>query len=409
VDQPRALPHIHESAYFRIAHLRDNTHFLPSLEILHWSPWACGPLLFFLSPFLRQVHLRETVGEDDMNETSGHVIGTFLSLLALEASPLQNISSDFELPQNVLQCFLAFPHLRVLSIERSGRHVDRDVLDALRDLEDLDELTLALDQTPLTADDFSRTDGFKSLTCLTLQAKSSFLPKVMSTFASAKLERVSLWVGGVGNTMKSVSAVKFIMIKLRACLRVLVSSHSTSLWQVRISDIRPLTNAYSTTFSDEVSTLSVLQPLLSVRQLLSVAFMQERCLSLTDEDVHEMALAWPELLAFHVPFASGRIQPTFKAMLSLARHCLSLKKIHMNCDCRDISIEPTIFPHYRLEKWVVGPSHIDDPTLCSQHLSTVFPCLREISLPWPEWEQKWTEVSEDLGYDRGPWQVCIRL
>jgi hypothetical protein len=129
-----------------------------------------------------------------------------------------------------------------------------------------------------------------------------------------------------------------------------------------------------------------LAPLLSFTNL---AVMQLRYVAVTldDDDVASIAIAWPHLEKLHLPhqpFGSPRSVVTFKGLASLARNSPVLRDLVLpSFDATgvlldDLDLYGTFGCNEKLRELDVRKSLVDNPALVAALLSALFPNLQVI-------------------------------
>ena len=147
---------------------------------------------------------------------------------------------------------------------------------------------------------------------------------------------------------------------------------------------------------------STLGPLLPFSQL-RVLILCDHPFDLTDEEIKEMAMAWPNLteLKYKILPTTSETRTTICGLLWLATFCRKLKYLTFNFNGTE-QIPPdelALAASHGLLSLDVGDSMFDELEDVVEFMSVVFPTLLEIAhCPW---NAKWDQV-EELRY--GLWQ-----
>jgi len=126
-------------------------------------------------------------------------------------------------------------------------------------------------------------------------------------------------------------------------------------------------------------TLQTLRPLLQYDGLYTLDITVTSPISLTDADIRNMSLAWPNLRTFALNESNGwgGSTATIESLYSLVENCPSLNSIGMSIDASQLDEVPEDMPadgYYNDELMFIrlGDSRIGDPAVLALVLATVF-------------------------------------
>jgi hypothetical protein len=160
---------------------------------------------------------------------------------------------------------------------------------------------------------------------------------------------------------------------------------------------------------DRDSLVGVLRPLLACTHLTElivetvgeIAILEEAvdlCSALSDDDVDEMALAWPQLqvltirnsLLQHESFIETQL--TQRALASLFDHCPSLRSLTLTVGFQHLHESHAPHPARMLERVNFANSAVDDPAALAKWLENV---CRADAVHWTKWQPYDSYTRED--------------
>ncbi|TFK17930.1 hypothetical protein FA15DRAFT_732677 [Coprinopsis marcescibilis] len=299
--------------YFRIAQLR-STPLLPSLRHLY-CPWISqsdfliSGVCLFLSPSLQSLEFCKITSIEDK------LTGTFLHTLHADGADLESIVLRGEkLTDGTLDLVLPFSNLRTLEIDGMGPAIELAWLQELGRKPKLEEL--ALDFTNSNIEPLTQDIGFPNLKSLMITASIPFTRAFLPHITSTSLE-----------TLVAISSQD------TASQRTGFITDSVDRWG-------PCLQSFA------------IAPLLPLRNLREFR-LEGYILNLTDENVVQLAMAWPRITKLLLPYVSGdRTRPTLNSLVNLRDLCPQLKHVRIPIDITDIPsfilprppLSPPLFP-----------------------------------------------------------------
>ncbi|KAJ6550160.1 hypothetical protein B0H19DRAFT_1160526 [Mycena capillaripes] len=393
-------------------------HLLPQLQKMTWrlGEFPYRHFLTFLGPVATKISLT-------IDSTTAYLSN--LQNLALRSPPLTEVSvfgwvgSRFDSDENFESLVVRRLHqLRLIDIPvfeaRTVHHIA-----ALRDLR---SLSLALRTISPEIAPPTLTATFPSLRTLALQAYTTAWPTyIMNMLQECPLTQLSLQFSSLHFTWLP----EFNEPEPPAAYAELNHAINTHCAAAALTSFRA---AYC---NDEASALlfiiisaDTLRPLYGFSNLRSVVIRVAR-VDLTDEELGELAAAWPRLECLSLgsdwaissaerPYSS---RPSFPPRLTLgsfaqvAEHCAVLVHLGLEFDARVVPDPPTNqAPHLRLKKLNVHTSMLDSPAEVVVYITRIFPAIQAIEvvssvpegqpqerLSWEERrsrKQKWMETLE---------------
>ncbi|TFK22435.1 hypothetical protein FA15DRAFT_671560 [Coprinopsis marcescibilis] len=352
--------------YFRIAQLR-STPLLPSLRHLH-CPWISqsdfliSGVFLFLSPSLQSLEFCKITSIEDK------LIGTFLHTLHADGADLESIVLRGEnLTDGMLDLVLPFSNLRTLEIDGMGPAIELAWLQELGRKPKLEEL--ALDFTNSNIEPLTEDIGFPNLKSLMITASIPFTRAFLPHITSTSLETL-VAVSSQDTASQRTGFITDSVDRWGSCLQSFGLVH--------------IIHGENLTISDELDLLTAIAPLLPLRNLREFR-LEGYILNLTDENVVQLAMAWPRITKLLLPYVSGdRTRPTLNSLVNLRDLCPQLKHVRIPIDITDIP--PFVLPKPPLSPPLFSPSpssmEVDlNPTISSSSGHTAQRSIAAIPTP----------------------------
>ncbi|KAI0793425.1 hypothetical protein C8Q75DRAFT_804240 [Abortiporus biennis] len=354
------------SVFPRLVELCRGKPLFPHLETVVWAYelYIQSELLLFITPTLRQFALvqcpsaaaaaeprkRWLTLATDRRRRNKDIETTMMRKLAHVAVDLEALSfGEAVIVNSVLDLVSAFKHLRILHavLRRDYFETGPSLLPStLLSISYLDKLTeLRMDVDSIETQDliFLRDKPFQRLESLIIEGRASSIkhallylttPRVRSIIITSRKDGGSIWSTVSDTWTEFESLTNLILLRFSLRLRIL-----------RIT--RDLTTGPHRT-DNPFSFSRVLAPVLRIAQLqeFSVTLHQKNTVSLSDEDIQDMAASWPQLrilqlagfgeggkteewAGLHNPDVSLPARPSMLALRHLATHCANLHAVRL--------------------------------------------------------------------------------
>ena len=397
--------HVEQEVYQALIHASQSLPLVPSIKRLVWDNTSVESFKYlkslFISPTLTILHLWLT-GEDGCYDFSLFSLLTSLSLLCPSVSTL-GLTAD---PRDMLDD----RRKSEISMHTSA------TLSAFRNLMHLQRLELALIRMPETAlCNLITLDCLRSLRICNIpphgfqhpmpeDRRNPFFPRLEHLEMTKCTIEFSLWMfANMWETPLKTLILEFVEPPTAANWKTLFRTIHDQIphRHLRVIDISFEPVRHGTT--DIGLTMRELSPLLSFTRLTRVSL--GLCISLDDDVMTRIALAWPHLESFYLrdqPIESSQ-SVTFEGLANLARNCQALEGLclpsidvtRMLPDLLDLDGVPC---NRTLVVLNVQNSSIDDPSLVAALLSALFPNLQAIYAG--EFMVKWTRVMLSIQRNR---------
>ncbi|EMD37529.1 hypothetical protein CERSUDRAFT_94537 [Gelatoporia subvermispora B] len=250
---------------------------------------------------------------------------------------------------------------------------------------------------PQLSEMFGVAGRFEQLRKTTIEAKS--LPRIIAILNELKpscVDSLSVVVDSEGEFATTDDIQAYIKAILYACSPSMRLLESLILPEDFVLHFPPQAPP---SFDD-------IKPLLSFRHLESLCLWFNPPLMIKDEELEELAKAWPHLrtLDFGISSSFEGLPPTLtiNCLASLCRHCGNLEDLHIYVDARAVTEIPsersdTGLCCKTLRKIDVGLSPISAPGVIATFLSDIFPKLEGVEVEEKlEYTEEWEEVSRLL-------------
>ncbi|GBE83665.1 hypothetical protein SCP_0507200 [Sparassis crispa] len=294
----------------------------PSLISLEWeqsSPHG-NELFAFLSPTLSHLNfwvgsryrgeLEPLAGTQD-NSTLEQLTGALSSV----APFLRTLRLSGSSPRRPLAFGPAFSQLRALVLNGTTTST---TLSSCAALESLSELTIGLLDTDLDA--LTPCVGFPALETLAVTGSFSSISHLLCTISSTSLRSF---------VMPDLYPTPESWRDCSGCFAALAAQFAPSLRLIKINCYLE-GDGIGENDSTALGLMDVLNPLLALHLLEDFTIeLRGVPLSSSDQDVREMAVAWPRLVNFALGYTPGSASPSVYSLSEFARHCPDLVVLHL--------------------------------------------------------------------------------
>lgn len=365
--------------YFRVAQLR-STPLLPSLRHLHCpstsqNDFLISGICLFLSPSLQTLHF------ENISTVEDKLCGTVLHTLASDGAQIEKIILGGKgLSSDTLWLAIRFEHLNWLELSGMGEAIDLDIVEEIGSLPWLTKL--ALDFTGSRMEPLAHDIGLKDLDSLTITAPAPFIQTFLSRIATTQLETFAAVVPSIPPANK------------KEFLTMVVDRWNNTLRCIE------LVHQHKEDGPDEHLHIDALAPLVSLRKLRHLK-LEGYIMELTDENIFDMARAWPEIDTLLLPFINALIdpRPTLSSLRYLADLCPNLRHLTIPLNTGDLlPFVSTGVPHtpvHDLDTLTIAsagdPWDLRDMLHVARHVDYLFPKLKSLS-PYKMRDERWNEV-----------------
>jgi hypothetical protein len=248
--------------------------------------------------------------------------------------------------------------LRVNGIIREDDDVASDYILRLSMLPHLKDLLLSLQENESFLP--ARNGGFQSLKYLTIQSNGPSLENFFDAIPSNRLQYVTIMDSVEWNTrISGHTELRFMLEGWGACFAALERQAKTlttlriTLWSTSADA------AHVAGCAKDLRMLTIIQPLLKLHALRTVELTGFIGMPYSDEDVLDIATAWPQIEYLVLPPPYAEIsQPSLTSLKFLSRFCPNLEVLAMGLDVSGgSSVEP------RSEHW----THLETVPLVNPH------------------------------------------
>lgn len=354
--------------YFRVAQLR-TTPLLPSLRHLHCpaisqQDFLISGICLFLSPSLQTLEFEQISNVEDK------LCGTVLHTLYSDCAPMEKIVLRGRgLSNDTLNMVLRFDHLRALDLNGMGDVLSMDFLEKIGSLSSLTDLALDFMESsiPLLEKDI----GLKDLKCLMITAPIPFIQAFLPHIATTTLHTFV----AVAPMHPPVDKKDFL-------------NEVVTRWKETLQRIDLVYQSHVTDGVEVFEELSVaaLEPLMSLRQLTHVR-LEGYAMNLTDKDIQDFTVAWPDIIALSLPYIRlDRQRPTISSLQVVAQYCPKLRHLRIPLDTNEVMpfVSPGV-PHWPVHGLRDLTIASDDESLdwkdvlhLGRYIDYLFPRLRRV-------------------------------
>ena len=351
--------------YFRIAQLR-STPLLPSLRHLHCpstsqNDFLISGICLFLSPSLQTLQL------ENISNVEDKLCGTVLHTLATDGAQIEKIILRGRgLSKDTVWMAIRFEHLNSLELSGMGEAVNLEVVDKIGSLPWL--VNLAIDFTDSSMAPLAQDIGLKDLNSLMITAPAPFIQALLSHISTTQLETFVAVVPSNPPADKKEFLTN-VVDRWKATLRRIALVHQ-QLEEAAVEHLH----------------IDALAPLVPLRKLTYLR-LEGYAIELTDENMSEMAMAWPEMDTLLLPFISAiHPRPTIASLRIFADRCPSLRYLTIPLNTGDL--QPFVsagVPHtpvHNLHTLTIAsandPWDLRDLLHLARHIDYLFPRLKSL-------------------------------
>jgi len=367
--------------YFRIAQLR-STPLLPSLRRLHCpstnqNDFLISGICLFLSPSLQILQF------DNISNVEDKLCGTVLHTLASDGAQIQKLVLRGKgLSKDTLEMAIRFEHLSSLDLSGMGEAINLEILERIGSLPWL--LNLAIDFTDSRMEPLVKDIGLKDLNSLLIIAPVPFIQALLSHIATTLLETFVSVVPSIPPADKK-EFLTGVVDRWKNTLRRMALAHQ----QIEETPVEHL-------------HIDIFIPLVPLRKLTYLR-LEGYAMELTDENISDMAIAWPEIDTLILPFISAiHPRPTITSLRILARRCPKLRflVIPLNTELLPpfISTGVPYTPTHELQNLSIAsaddPWDLRDLLHVARHIDYLFPKLKSL-IPYEGHDvERWVQVHD---------------
>ncbi|KDR66436.1 hypothetical protein GALMADRAFT_147866 [Galerina marginata CBS 339.88] len=366
--------------YFRLAQLRA-TPILPSLRHLHCpstsqNDFLISGICLFLSPSL------QTLEFENISNVEDKLCGTVLYTLSSDGAQMEKIILRGRgLSRDTVSMAIKFEHLRELELAGMGTALDLDIIEKIGTLPWL--VDLAIDFTDSTMAPLDKDIGLKDLKSFMITAPVPFIQAFLPHIATPHLETFV----AVSPTNPPVDKKDF--------LEEVVSRWKDTLRRIALVHQQVDENI-------EELNMAVLSPLLPLQKLTYLR-LEGYSMELTDENIGDIARAWPDMTTLLLPFiGTGNPRPTITSLRTLAQLSPKLRHLRIPLNTSDaLTFVSTGAPHtpaHDLQALTIAsaddPWELRDMLHLARHIDYLFPRLRSV-YPYEGHDvDRWLQVHE---------------
>ena len=375
--------------YFRIAQLR-STPLLPSLRHLHCpstsqNDFLISGICLFLSPSL------QTLQFENISSVEDKLCGTVLHTLASDGAQIEKIILRGKgLSKDTLWMATRFEHLNLLELTGMGESLSPEIVEKIGSLPWI--TNLAIDFTDSRMEALSKDIGLKNLNSLTITAPVPFVEALISHIATTQLETfVAILPCNPTDDKKEFLAK--VVDRWKDTLRRVALVH------LPVED-----------FPNEHLRFDALAPLVPLRKL-SYLKLEGYVMELTDDNISDMTIDWPEMDTLLLPFSNAiHRRPTIASLRNIARRCPKLRYLTIPLNILDLPAFtiPAGGPHtpaHELHTLTVASSdEVWDPRDLIQgarHIDYLFPKLKLLASYDGHDAERWMQMHDIIQMYQG--------
>ena len=367
--------------YFRIAQLR-STPLLPSLRHLHCpstsqNDFLISGICLFLSPSLQGLQF------ENISSVEDKLCGTMLHTLASDGAQIEKIVLRGKgLSRDTLWMAIRFEHLSWLELSGMGEAVNLEIVERIGALPWM--VDLAIDFTDSRMEALVQDIGLKNLNSLMITASVPFVQAFLSHIATTQLETFIAVLPSNPTDDKKEFLTKVVD-------RWKDTLHHIALVHQQVEEF-PLEHL-------DIDTLAPLVPLRKLTYLRLEGYTME----LTDDNISDMTIAWPEMDTMLLPFIDAiRPHPTIASLRTIASQCPNLRYLTIPLNTLDLApFIPTgalHTPAHELHTLTIAST--DDPwdprdlLHAAQHIDNLFLKLKFLSLYEGPDTDRWMQMHD---------------
>ena len=367
--------------YFRIAQLR-STPLLPSLRHLHCpstnqNDFLISGICLFLSPSLQSLQF------ENISNVEDKLCGTVLHTLASDGAQIEKIVLRGKgLSRDTLWMAIRFEHLNMLELSGMGEAINLEIVERIGSLPWL--VNLAIDFTDSRMDPLVQDIGLKDLNSLMVTASVPFIQALLSRIATTQLETFVAVVPSNPPADKKDFLTKVV-----------------DRWKDTLRRIALVHQQLEETPAEHLH-IDALVPLVPLRKLTYLR-LEGYAMELTDENISDMAIAWPEIDTLLLPFISAiQPRPTISSLRILARRCPNLRYLTIPLNTGDlptfVSIGVPHAPVHELHTLTIAsaddPWDLRDLLHIARHVDYLFPKLKSLFSYEGHGAERWMQVHD---------------
>ena len=367
--------------YFRIAQLRSSP-LLPSLRHLHCpstsqNDFLISGICLFLSPSLQSLQFESISSVEDK------LCGTVLHTLASDGAQIEKIVLRGKgLSRDTLWMAIRFEHLNSLELSGMGEAVNLEIVERIGSLPWI--INLVIDFTDSRMDSLVQDIGLKNLDSLTITAPVPFVQAFLSHIATTQLETF-VAVLPSNSTDNKKEFLNKVVDRWKDTLRRVALEHQ----QLAESPVEHL-------------DMDDLAPLVPLRKLTYLR-LEGYAMELTDDNISDMTLAWPEMNTLSLPFINAdRPRPTIASLFTIACRCPNLRYLTIPLNTADPALfVPMGAPHtpvHDLHTLTIAsaddPWDLRDLLHAARHIDYLFPKLKILSSYEAHDAERWMQMHD---------------
>lgn len=277
---------------------------------------------------------------------------------------------------------IRFEHLSSLDLSGMGEAINLEILERIGSLPWL--LNLAIDFTDSRMEPLVKDIGLKDLNSLLIIAPVPFIQALLSHIATTLLETFVSVVPSIPPADKK-EFLTGVVDRWKNTLRRMALAHQ----QIEETPVEHL-------------HIDIFIPLVPLRKLTYLR-LEGYAMELTDENISDMAIAWPEIDTLILPFISAiHPRPTITSLRILARRCPKLRflVIPLNTELLPpfISTGVPYTPTHELQNLSIAsaddPWDLRDLLHVARHIDYLFPKLKSL-IPYEGHDvERWVQVHD---------------
>lgn len=351
---------------------------LPSLRRYH-APRIDADILFIHLLFL--CSSLEHIDMENCSEFTSSAVGTFLSAIGEQQSPLKHLMLRGTLSALTLTFVPQLTRIRSLEIMGNGQFMDTVLIEKLGTLSYLEDLVLDLEGAPSThGSPFRVEGGFQRLYNLHIIGELPLIQDVLAHISSPFMISLAI-VAPPGPLSMSLA------VECSTLMHTLSRKWPTSLRKIKLGHQGPTHHG--------ALSMNSLQPLFLLPNIQSL-HIENYSLPVSHDDINKIATAWPCLITLKLPYDDdsradlGNL-PTITSLYDLAQHCPRLETLYLpvNVDVIPARAISQATPHHLTDLGITSISRnaeIMDVTsilssvhLTARHLDCLFPRVKKVS------------------------------
>ena len=367
--------------YFRIAQLR-STPLLPSLRHLYCpstsqNDFLISGICLFLSPSL------QTLQFENISSVEDKLCGTVLHTLASDGAQIEKIVLRGKgLSRDTLWMTIKFDRLNSLELSGMGEALNLDIVEKIGSLPWMSNF--AIDFTDSRMEAVVRDVGFKNLNSLMITAPVPFIEALLSHIATTQLETF-VAVLPCNPTDDKKEFLTKVVDRWKDTLRRVALVHQ----QVE-------------EFPVERLDIDALSPLVPLRKLTYLR-LEGYAIELTDDNISDMTIAWPEMDTLLLPFINGiRSRPTIASLRNIACRCPNLRYLTIPLNTMDLApFNPFETPHtpvHELHTLTIASADdawdSRDMLHAARYIDHLFPKLKLLSSYEGHDAERWSQMHD---------------